>query len=130
MKGIWSNTYNDATVDYTQGGFSVMVMNTLKNNDQSAGKALIRLPKEDSMYDYYKFDETGVADGGTDTDLADVQNSLSRAKNRGRLKSDLLLPVVDGSVVQNTYQQIQRTEASASRYGDQRTYTRVPTQVG
>ena len=129
MQGIWSNTYNDATVDYTQGGFSVMVKNDLKGGS-NANPAIIRLPKEDTMYDYYKFDEEGSDNGGTDTELSTVQLSKSRAKNRGRLKSDLLLPVVDGSVVQNTYQQIQRTEASASRYGDQRTYTRVPTQVG
>ncbi len=127
MKGIWSNTYNDATVDYTQGGFSVMVKNDLKGGS-NANPAIIRLPKEDTMYDYYEFSQTGANDGGTDTELSTVQSSKNRAKNRGRLKSDLLLPMVDGSVVQHTYQQIQRTETTASRYGDMRTYTRVPTQ--
>ena len=128
IKGVWSNTYNDATVDYANGGFSVMVKNALKNNDQSGGKALIRLPKEDTMYDYYKFEETGQADGGTDTDLGTVQTVKNRALNRGRLKSDLLLPTSNTSLP--VYQQIQRTETAASRYGDQRTYTRVPTQKG
>lgn len=127
MRGIWSNTYNDATVDYANGGFSVMVKNNLKNNDQSGGKALVRLPKEDTMYDYYRFSETGADDGGTDTYLSDVR-SLNRAKNRGRLKTDLLLPVSDTSLP--TYQKIQRTETTTSRYGDKRTYTRVPTQKG
>ena len=130
MKGIWSNTYNDATVDYTKGGFSVMVMNHLKNNDESGGHAIIRLPKEDTMYDYYKFEETGAADGGTDTNLQDVQSVLNRGKNRGRLKSDLLLPKVDKTVVSETYKQIQREETNPSRYGDKRTYTRIPTQKG
>ena len=116
IKGVWSNTYNDATVDYTQGAFSVLVNNGLKGFDQSEGKAIIRLPKEDTMYDYYKFSEKGVDDGGTDTDLSAVQSNLNRAKNRGRLKTDLLLPA-----------STRKTEASASRYGDQRTYTRVPT---
>lgn len=86
------------------------------------------------MYDYYRFSENGSADGGTDTYLSDpanqdkddVQTNLSRAKNRGRLKSDMLLPASNSSLP--TYQQIQRTESAASRYGDQRTYTRVPTQ--
>ena len=128
IKGVWSNTYNDATVDYANGGFSVMVKNALKNPDQSGGKAIIRLPKEDTMYDYYKFEETGQADGGTDTDLGTVQTVKNRALNRGRLKSDLLLPTSNTSLP--VYQQIQRTETSASRYGDQRTYTRVPTQKG
>lgn len=117
IKGVWSNTYNDATVDYTKGGFSVLVKNDLKGNDNSEGKSIIRLPKEDTMYDYYKFSETGAADGGTDTNLSDVR-TLNRAKNRGRLKTDLLLPA-----------SAQKTESAASRYGDQRTYTRVPTQL-
>lgn len=137
MKGIWSNTYNDATVDYTKGGFSVMVMNHLKkDNDTSGGKSIIRLPKEDTMYDYYKFEETGANDGGTDTYLSDpngqdkddVQTNLNRAKNRGRLKTDLLLPTIGEGL--EPYQKIQRTETTASRYGDARTYTRVPTRVG
>ena len=127
IKGVWSNTYNDATVDYATGAFSVMVKNDLKGGS-NAKPAIVRLPKEDTMYDYYRFEETGAADGGTDTDLGSVQNDKNRAKNRGRLKTDLLLPVSDTSL--QPYQKIQRTEATASRYGDQRTYTRVPTQVG
>lgn len=138
MKGIWSNTYNDATVDYTKGGFSVMVMNHLKGNDTSGGKSIIRLPKEDTMYDYYLFSQTGAADGGTDTYLSDtqennyddVQSQLSRAKNRGRLKTDLLLPTTQDVDNLPMHKQIQRTEATASRYGDVRTYTRVPWTVG
>lgn len=135
IKGVWSNTYNDATVDYTKGGFSVMVMNHLKGSDGSDGTSIIRLPKEDTMYDYYEFAQTGAADGGTDTYLSDpngqdkddVQTNLRRALNRGRLKTDLLLPTSNTSLP--VYQQIQRQETAASRYGDKRTYTRVPTQV-
>ena len=114
IKGIWSNTYNDATVDYTKGGFSVMVMNHLKGNSADV-KAIVRLPKEDTMYDYYEFSQTGAANGGTDTELADVRNYLNRALNRGRLKTDLLLP-------ESTH----RTESMASIYGDKRTITRIP----
>ena len=133
IQGVWSNTYNDATVDYTKGGFSVMVNNGLKNNDSSDGTSIIRLPKEDTMYDYYKYSETGAADGGTDTylinrtedeeEIPGVQTAKNRAKNRGRLKTDLLLPVL-----KNTQEEkiIQKTEKTVSRYGDQRTYTRIP----
>lgn len=118
MKGIWSNTYNDATVDYTKGGFSVMVLNNLKSSGGSNDNpTIVRLPKEDTMYDYYRITETGADDGGTDTNLTDVQNTLNRAKNRGRLKTDLLLP-------EST--QKQEKEASSYKYGDRRTYTRVP----
>ena len=115
IKGVWSNTYNDATVDYSKGAFSVMVMNHLKGNDTSNGKSVIRLPKEDTMYDYYKFSEDGSGNGGTDTDLGTIRSDKDRAKNRGRLKTDQLLPT-----------SAQNTEATASIYGDQRTYTRIP----
>ena len=119
IKGLWSNTYNDAQVDYATGGFSVMVMNHLKGNDQSGNKAIIRLPKEDRMYDYYSYDQTGAADGGTDTNISDVQtkDDAKRAKNRGRLKTDLLLP---------TSAQKQEKEATTYRYGDRRMLTRIP----
>lgn len=153
IKGIWSNTYNDAQVDYATGGFSVMVMNHLKNNDQSADKeivevedpvthvkseeevitgftSIIRLPKEDTMYDYYGFDRDGgddvdeYEDIGTNTKLSDVRTK-NRAKNRGRLKADNLLPEpVDGMT---NYTTPRKTETAVSIYGDQRTITRVPT---
>lgn len=121
IKGVWSNTYNDAQVDYATGGFSVMVMNHLKNNDTSNGKSVIRLPKEDRMYDYYEFSEWGGKEnaGGTDTELSDVWTK-NRAKNRGRLKTDNLLPM------QNGIQKQESTATAAIRYGDQRTYTRIP----
>ena len=128
IKGIWSNTYNDAQVDYANGGFSVMVMNHLKgsNNDTSNDISIIRLPKEDSMYDYYEFSQTNANDGGTDTELGDVRGK-GRALNRGRLKTDNLLPpgVTFGENDENTVS-IARTETTVSRYGDQRTYTRIP----
>ena len=135
IQGIWSNTYNDATVDYANGGFSVMVMNHLKGtaNDKSGGESIIRLPKEDTMYDYYEYSQTNADDGGTDTYLVDhsneqgVQNAKDRAKNRGRLKTDQLLPTIGEGL--QTYLKIQRSETATSIYGDRRTYTRVPTRV-
>lgn len=119
IRGLWSNTYNDAQVDYATGGFSVMVMNHLKGNDQSGNKAIIRLPKEDTVYDYYSYNQTGEDDGGTDTNISDVQtkDDAKRAKNRGRLKTDLLLP---------TSAQKQEKEATTYRYGDRRMLTRIP----
>ena len=120
VKGLWSSTYNDATVDYGTGAFSVMVMNGLKGGDTSGGKSIVRLPKEDTFFDYYSYNQTGANDGGTYTNLTGdngVQTLLSRAKNRGRLKSDLLLPA-----------STKKNETTASRYGDIRIYTRIPTQ--
>lgn len=128
IKGIWSNTYNDAQVDYATGGFSVMVMNHLKGNDADVN-AIVRLPKEDKMYDYYSFSQTGAADGRTDTYLVndpnDVNNTVQkkgRALNRGRLKTDLLLPTQNGIQKQEKVQ----TDPNNYRYGDRRTLTRIP----
>lgn len=119
IQGIWSNTYNDATVDYTKGGFSVMVMNHLKGNAGDV-QAIVRLPKEDTMYDYYKFSETGAADGGTDTDLEDVRDELERNLNRGRLKTDLLLPTSTNKLEDTD------DKFGDLRYGTERTITRIP----
>lgn len=118
IQGIWSNTYNDATVDYANGGFSVMVMNHLKGtaNDQSNDITIVRLPKEDTMYKYWSFNQDV---NGTNTPLDDVRTDLNRAKNRGRLKTDLLLPTSTN-----------KTEKADSRYGDKRTYTRIPIKEG
>lgn len=135
IQGIWSNTYNDAQVDYGTGGFSVMVMNHLKGNDADV-KAIIRLPKEDSFYDYYGFDRKGgdvvsqyedIEDIGTNTPLSDVRGK-GRALNRGRLKTDQLLPDNVTVSVNSTdiTTAIKKTEATASVYGDQRIYTRIP----
>ena len=116
VKGIWSNTYNDATVDYTKGGFSVMVMNHLKGKPSDV-KAIIRLPKEDIMYDYWSFDQNNH---GTNTDLESVRDDLERNLNRGRLKTDLLLPT--------STQKTEDTDGKFGdlRYGEERTITRVP----
>lgn len=128
IKGIWSNTYNDAQVDYTNGAFSVMVMNHLKGNAGDV-KAIVRLPKEDSFYDYYGFDRDGdddvsqYEDIGTNTKLSDVRGK-GRALNRGRLKTDQLLP--DNVTVSGNSTVIKKTESTASVYGDQRTITRIP----
>lgn len=58
IRGNWSNVYNDNSVDYDNGGFSVMVINYLKNDDEFAGqKALFRLPKEDKYYDIWDWSQ-------------------------------------------------------------------------
>ena len=132
MKGIWSNTYNDATVDYTKGGFSVMVMNHLRNNDTSGGKAIIRLPKEDTMYDYYEFGKDGSTDGGTDTSLEDLRgDALKRNLNRGRLKTDLLMPqYTRRNETGGKYNKLASDATDPIVYGyGNRSITRVPTKL-
>ena len=128
IKGIWSNTYNDATVDYANGGFSVMVMNHLKgtDKDQSDDVTVVRLPKEDLIYKYWSFNQDV---SGTNTNLSDVQSILDRAKNRGRLKTDQLLPIyTQMDETETKYNPVSGDDAHYG-YGD-RTITRIPTQKG
>ena len=94
-------------------------MNHLKGNAGDV-QAIVRLPKEDTMYDYYKFSETGAADGGTDTDLEDVRDELERNLNRGRLKTDLLLPTSTNKLEDTD------DKFGDLRYGTERTITRIP----
>ncbi len=54
IRGTWSNVFNDHTVAYDQGGFSVLVINDMKGNDtKPTEKSLFRLPKEDFYYDIW-----------------------------------------------------------------------------
>ena len=64
----WSHTYNDVQVPYTTlNGFSIRA--DRKQHVKTDGSnsvdvpALIRLPKADTQYDYYQWDNTSPADG-------------------------------------------------------------------
>ena len=64
----WSHTYNDVQVPYTTlTGFSIRA--DRKQHVKTDGSnsvdvpALIRLPKADTQYDYYQWDNTSPADG-------------------------------------------------------------------
>lgn len=55
----WSHTYNDVTEDYSQWkGFAIRAHKQTQDE-----KALIRLPKADTNYDYYQWDNTLPTDG-------------------------------------------------------------------
>ena len=65
VKGMWSNVFNDHSVKYDDGGFSVMVINYFKDGttghytDKGAEKAAVfRLPKEDQYYDIWNWGQT------------------------------------------------------------------------
>lgn len=54
----WSHTYNDVQVPYNNySGFAI------RANRKTTDKALIRLPKADTSYDYYQWDNTVPASG-------------------------------------------------------------------
>lgn len=50
----WGYVYNDVTVPYSNGGFSVKVQYTNDGKDATSGKALVRMPKDDAFYEYYQ----------------------------------------------------------------------------
>ena len=51
-KATWSHVYNDVAVDYSQQGFSIKA-----DKKDGMGKVLFRLPKNDTQYRYYKYDD-------------------------------------------------------------------------
>ena len=86
----WSHTYNDVTVDYSQWkGFAVRAHKSdYTDYTGTRNNALIRLPKEDTQYDYYKWDgNIPTEDGKLDeqvvnkkADNDDNQNHLATGK--------------------------------------------------
>lgn len=62
----WSHSYNDVTVPYsTWTAFAIRP----HKKDQTA-KTLIRLPKADTSYDYYQWDNTSPSDGKLTQDVS------------------------------------------------------------
>lgn len=60
----WSHTYNDVQVPYTRlTGFSIRANRKEQKIGSDDVPALIRLPKADTQYDYYQWDNTSPADG-------------------------------------------------------------------
>lgn len=88
IRGTWSSTYNDAMVRYDKGGFSTLVLNNLKDDqytDQTDQDAIIRLPKEDTSYNYYEYDQNGTI--GTNSGINTVLTADETAK-RHKLRTD------------------------------------------
>ena len=60
----WSHTYNDVQVPYTTlNGFSIRANRKEQKNGSDDVPALLRLPKADTQYDYYQWDNTSPAAG-------------------------------------------------------------------
>lgn len=74
VRADWSNVYNDATVNYSNGGFSVKAeLDYMDPADRPADdKVLVRLPKADTSYTYYDVEgftgQAGNAEIGARTD--------------------------------------------------------------
>lgn len=57
IRGTWSGAYNDHTVPYDGGGFSVMPINHFKAHNDETKQTVFRLPKEDQYYDIWDWDK-------------------------------------------------------------------------
>lgn len=83
--GFWSHVYNKVdesyTADGTFGGFAIKAGNALlpkKPTDGSVSNAILRLPKEDTNYQYYDYDGKTTSGGKTgDVDKPDVSAIVS-----------------------------------------------------
>lgn len=86
----WSYVYNDVTVPYSNGGFSVNVRYTDQGEDATYGKALVRMPKDDDSYLYYQ-SEASAAVGNTNgqnPDGSDADAGVARPNGNGVYKGD------------------------------------------
>lgn len=81
--GYWSHVYNKVDESYaadgTFGGFSIKAGNALLPKDKTE-KALLRLPKADTSYQYFDYDGTTTSDS-TDVTKPDVSAIVSSDKN-------------------------------------------------
>ena len=76
--GYWSHVYNKVDECYTDGsfgGFAIKAGNALLPKDQTKN-ALLRLPKEDTSYQYFDYDGTAPSGGKS----ADVDKSTGHGK--------------------------------------------------
>ena len=82
--GYWSHVYNKVNECYTGGsfgGFAIKAGNALLPKDQTKN-ALLRLPKEDTSYQYFDYNGT-VPSGGKESDVnkPEVSAIVSSEKN-------------------------------------------------
>lgn len=81
--GYWSHVYNKVDESYaadgTFGGFSIKAGNELLPKDKTE-KALLRLPKADTSYQYFDYDGSTTSDS-TDVTKPDVSAIVSSDKN-------------------------------------------------
>ena len=81
---LWSHTYNDVQVNYSQWkGFAIRAHKS--DYSGTRNNALLRLPKEDTNYDYYKWDGTSQEPAAETT-----ENSVKKVtkETTGKLFTD------------------------------------------
>lgn len=90
----WGHTYNDVEVPYTtKGGFSIRAQKKAqKDGSDNDIPALIRLPKYDTSYDYYQWDNTSPTEGK-------VTQAVTKGEDYARLlditEKQVVIPVAN-----------------------------------
>ena len=88
--GYWSHVYNKVDESYaadgTFGGFSIKAGNALLPKDKTE-KALLRLPKADTSYQYYDYNGTTTSDSMkvTKPDVSAIVSSDKNSTGHGKL---------------------------------------------
>lgn len=108
VKADWSPVYNDVTVPYAQGGFSLKADAHGTDGRTYADELLFRLPKEDAAFSYYNIDGTL---SGNEQSIDRYQMSGTKSVNATtRLQSDALTS--EGSTLTQTL----TNRTAANRY--------------
>ena len=101
VKGSWSGVYNDHSVPFDSGGFSVMPINHFKSHNNEEKKTVFRLPKEDQYYDIWDWSKgysmdrrvrIYIDDGSDPTLITQHPENTLTLNNRGRLRTDDITP--------------------------------------
>lgn len=108
VKADWSPVYNDVTVPYSQGGFSLKADAQGTNGRTYADELLFRLPKEDNAYRYYNADNS--VNGNEQTIDRNKTAGTSSYNATARLQSDAL--TTTGSTLTQTL----TNRTAANRY--------------
>lgn len=90
--GYWSHVYNKVDESYaadgTFGGFAIKAGNALLPKDQTKN-ALLRLPKEDTNYQYFDYDGTSTSGGKkeavTKPKVSEIVSSDKNSNGHGKL---------------------------------------------
>lgn len=122
VKGNWSAMYNDVNVAYTPGsGFS------LKVTDAPKGNLLFRLPKADTEYSYYTYNNDGTTTAGHEVAIDRGKDIVPGKLTDGAGEYDLVSPA-DGEyyLVGNPFMaHLDMEKFFAGNTGLEKTYTTV-----
>ena len=85
----WSYVYNDVAVDYSSQGFSIKP----DRQDAQGTKVLFRLPKADTSYRYYTYDDKTGNISATDNTTAITRNNSGKLRTYGTTGGNITIPL-------------------------------------